>query len=456
MKKFLAIILTLGLAISAIACGSNDKSSSSLESSPTGETTQQEDTEEANLDTQETSNDNSSNEIVFWSLLGGADGELINAMIDEYNALDTGYTVKHYIQDWGEYYNKLSFSVLSGEAPDVAIAHVTRLAQLADQGVIKPLNEAEGSESIDWNDFINDVAQKAEVNGVAYAVPFDFHGFLLYYNTDILTQAGVLASPDEQLEIKSFDEFTGMLEKVSQLEVNTNSNKEDDIFPLALQTDGDVPYKVWYTFYLQCGGTPLLSDDGNELTLDDEASEKAIEALISLYTNGYAGVFNNQWEDFKAEKSAFVISLTSDLYAFNTALSDKMGVSAFPALFNNSKTFADSHSFILPVKESRDAEKEAAVLDFINWMVNSGKWMETGHFPTTETVFDSEEYNALPYVQNYKDAVYNLTYMSGSKNCWLLSPPKTLQNFDLIYSQRDSITPQEAASLIHEGLEADK
>lgn len=82
--------------------------------------------------------------------------------------------------------------------------------------------------------------------------------------------------------------------------------------------------------------------------------------------------------------------------------------------------------------------------------------METGHFPTTQTVFNSEEYNALPLVQNYKDAVYHLTYMSGSKNCWLLSPPKTLQNFDIIYSQRDSISSQDAAALIREGLEADK
>lgn len=373
MKKFLAIILTLGLAISAIACGSNHNSSPSKETSPANEETKQDEAEETAADTQETADSSDSHEIIFWSLLGGADGELINAMIDEYNALDTGYSVKHYIQDWGEYYNKLSFSVLSGEAPDVAIAHVTRLAQLADQGVIKPLNEAACSENIVWDDFINDVAQKAEVNGVAYAVPFDFHGFLLYYNTDLLTQAGVLASPDEQLKINSFDDFMSMLEKVSKLEVNTNSNKEDDIFPLALQTDGDVPYKVWYTFYLQCGGTPLLSDDGSELTLNDEASQKAIEALISLYNKGYAGVFNNQWEDFKAEKSAFVISLTSDLYSFNSALSGKLGVSAFPALFDNNKTFADSHSFILPVKESRSAEKEAAVLDFINWMVNSGK-----------------------------------------------------------------------------------
>lgn len=455
MKKSLATFLAAGLIISLTACGGNSNANTQ-QSQQESSSTQTKEAVPAGEAAENTDTSDDDKEIVFWSMLGGADGDIINEMIEEYNASGTGYTVKHYIQDWGEYYNKLSFSVLSGEAPDVGISHVTRLVQLADQQVIQPLDEIAGTDSIDWDSFINDVGQKASVNGAAYAVPFDFHGFLLYYNTEILTNAGVLQSPDEALTINSFDEFTAILDSVKQSEANTNSNKDDDILPLGLQTDGDVPYKVWYTFYLQNGGTPLLSDDGSELTLDDAASKKAIEALLTLYNKGYAGVFNNQWEDFKAGKSAFVISLTSDLYSFNTALEGKMNVIGFPALFDNSKTFTDSHSFIFPVRENRSPEKEQAIVDFINWMVNSGKWMQTGHFPTTEAVFNSAEYNALPFVGNYKEAVNNLTYMSGSKNCWLLSPPKTLQNFEKIYAERESISAEEAASLIREGLDTDK
>ncbi len=450
MKKMVAILLTLGMTLSLLACGSQNSPSES-EVSVENEAASQDVSEE-----QPVLAENGDNEIVFWSMLGGGDGELIDSMIEEYNALGTGYTVRHYVQDWGEYYNKLTFSVLSGEAPDVGISHVTRLVQLADQGVIKPLDEVAGSEIISWDDFINDVDEKAKVNGTAYAVPFDFHGFLLYYNTDLLVQAGILDSAEEELHIGSFEEFLSCLQKVKELEVNTNDSKDDDVYPLALQTDGDVPYKVWYTFYLQNGGTPLLSEDSSQLTMDDAAAQKGIEALLTLYNEGYAGVFNNQWEDFKAGKAAFIINLTSDLYVFDNALEGNMGVMPMPAFFDNSKSFTDSHSFIIPVKESRSAEKEKAVMDFVNWMINSGKWMETGHFPTTNTVFESEEYNALPYVQNYKDAVNDLTYMSGSKNTWLLSPPKTLQNFELIYADRESITAEDAAALIREGLETDK
>lgn len=454
MKKIITFLLTLGITLPLLACGNQNSSSesdASAENSATPETEIETEAEEQPVQTE-----SGDNEIVFWSMLGGGDGELINSMIEEYNALDTGYTVKHYIQDWGEYYNKLTFSVLSGEAPDVGISHVTRLMQLADQGVIKSLDDVTGSDVISWDDFINDVDEKAKVNGTAYAVPFDFHGFLLYYNTDLLVQAGVLGSAEEELKIGSFEEYLFILQKVKELDVNNNDSKDDDVYPMALQTDGDVPYKVWYTFYLQNGGTPLLSEDGSQLTMDDTAAEKGIEALLTLYNSGYAGVFNNQWEDFKAGKAAFIINLTSDLFAFDSALEGKMGVMPVPAFFDNSKSFTDSHSFIVPVKEGRSAEKEKAVMDFVNWMVNSGKWMKTGHFPTTNTVFESEEYNALPYVQNYKEAVNDLTYMSGSKNTWLLSPPKTLQNFELIYADRENITAKDAAALIREGLETDK
>lgn len=455
MKKALAFILSIGLVFSLTACGGNAKTEQQATENVVSEekTTEDSETEDTSDIAAEANEDN---EIVFWSLLGGGDGELIDSMIEEYNAMNTGYTVKHYVQDWGEYYNKLSFAVLSGEAPDVGISHVTRLMQLADQGVIEPLENVAGADKIDWSNFINEVDKKAQVNGTAYAVPLDLHGFLLYYNTEILTEAGVISSPEEKPEINNFEDFLAALSKVKALEANTNDNKDDDIMPLALQTDGDVPYKVWYTFYLQSGGTPLLSEDGNELTIDDAASEKAIEALLTLYNEGYAGVFNNQWEDFKAGKSAFIINLTSDLLVFNTALEGNMGVMGLPAFFDNNKTFADSHSFIVPVKEKRSPEKEEAIIDFINWMVNSGKWMQTGHLPTTKTVYESEEYNALPFVQDYKDSIDGLTYMSGSKNCWLLSPPKTLQNFEKIYADRESIDPKDATAMIREGLDADK
>ncbi len=454
MKKALKFMLTLGIVFSLTACGSSQQPQESTASSEaSGEEASVQETQ-ASQEIEAVAEEGD-NEIVFWSMLGGGDGELIDAMIEEYNAMDTGYTVKHYIQDWGEYYNKLSFSVLSGEAPDVCISHVTRLMQLADQGVIEPLSEINGAESINWDDFINDVDKNAQVDGVAYAVPFDFHGFLLFYNTRLLTEAGVISSPDEKPEINSFDDLLAALDKVKTLEVNTNDDNNDDVWPLGLQTDGDVPYKVWYTFYLQLGGASLLSDDGNELTIDDEASQEAIEALLTLYNDGYAGVYNNQWEDFKAGRSAFVINLTSDLYAFNTALEGDMGVMSFPQLFDNQKTFADSHSFVFPVQESRTPQKEQAIIDFVDWMVNSGKWMQTGHFPTTKTVFESAEYNALPFVQDYKDSVNNLTYMSGSKKCWLLSPAKTLQNFEQIYADRATITSEDAAALIHEGLATD-
>ena len=447
MKKFMkitvALILILSLGILS-ACGNNQGEVEEPEVSDENDVNQTDDEsgddpEDANVEGEY---------IVFWSLLGGGDGEILESMIEEYNSTNPTFPVRHYVQDWGEYYNGLIFATLAGDAPDVAIAHATRLLQLSDQQVIQPLETIAGYDMIDWDNFVPRAQEKVTVEGVPYAVPFDFHSFLLYFNPEILLEAGVISEGDELPVINDFDDFTGILEQVQQL--------EDDITPLALQTSGDVPYRVWFNFYAQMGGTPLLSDDGNTVTMDDDIAAEAMDALLSLYNNDLAGVVNNQWEDFRAGRSAFIISFTSDVAAFYGALDGNMNVMAMPTFFDENKVFADSHAFAFPVQPGRSPEKEVGIMEFIDWMVNSGRWMETGHLATTQSVLDSPEYNALPFVENYKDSVNHLVFLSGSRNSWIMNPPQTVENVEFIIMNRDSITGEEAARMIREGLEADK
>lgn len=114
MKKSLATFLAAGLIISLTACGGNSNTSTQQSQGEASPSQAQEITpagESAENTAENTGTSDENKEIVFWSMLGGADGDIINEMIEEYNASGAGYTVKHYIQDWGEYYNKLFFPV---------------------------------------------------------------------------------------------------------------------------------------------------------------------------------------------------------------------------------------------------------------------------------------------------------------------------------------------------------
>ena len=112
--------------------------------------------------------------------------------------------------------------------------------------------------------------------GDIYAIPLDTHAEIMYYNTDILEKAGVELNADGQLDISSKDDFFAILDKCKAVMGDGES-------VISLINNGDDPYRVWWATYFQMGGTPLVSDDGTEVTMDKDIAVKAAEFVKSLY-----------------------------------------------------------------------------------------------------------------------------------------------------------------------------
>ena len=65
---------------------------------------------------------------------------------------------------------------------------------------------------------------------------------------------------------------------------------------ISLPNNGDDPYRIWWATYFQMGGTPLVNEDGTEVTMDKDIAVKAAEFVKSLYDDGYiaAGIDDHQ------------------------------------------------------------------------------------------------------------------------------------------------------------------
>lgn len=186
---------------------------------------------------------------------------------------------------------------------------------------------------------------------------------------------------------------------------------------VSLTNNGDDPYRVWWATYFQMGGTPLVNDEGTEVTLDVDIAVEAAEFVKSLYDEGYVaeGIDDHQ-KFFQSGKAAFFMGGTWGTGALEQTEGLNFGAQPWPELFDNDSCWADSHTLILPVNPDRTEEETKAAVEFMVAASREGgtTWAGSGQIPSNKEVLESQEYQDMPYRSSYKSALE--TAVLPSKN----------------------------------------
>lgn len=351
------------------------------------------------------------NKLVFWSLFSGGDGGFMDEIIADYNSKGPSREVQSIMLVWADYYTKLQTAVAAGKGPDIGVSHVSKLPELVDQGVVEPIDSYLEQMGFDMSSvYASNSIDSVTFDGQIYAIPLDTHAEILYYNTDILERAGVALNADGQLDINSWDEFKAIMDQCKAV-------LEDGETTLSMTNAGDDPYRIWWATYFQMGGTPLVNDDGTEVTLDMDIAKKAAETVKSLFEDGYIieGIDDHQ-QLFQSGKAAFATCGTWATGAFEKTENLNFGAQAWPKLFDNDSCWADSHTMILPVNPDRTEEESLAAVEFLVGASGDGGtiWAGSGQIPSNMSVLESDEYLGMPYRSSYKSALQ--TAVLPSKN----------------------------------------
>ncbi len=351
------------------------------------------------------------NKLVFWSLFGGGDAGFMDEIIADYNSKGPSKEVQSIMLVWADYYTKLQTAVAAGKGPDIGVSHVSKLPELVDQGVVEPIDSYLEQMGFDMSSvYASNSIDSVTFDGQIYAIPLDTHAEILYYNTDILERAGVALNADGQLDINSWDEFKAIMDQCKAV-------LEDGETTLSMTNAGDDPYRIWWATYFQMGGTPLVNDDGTEVTLDMDIAKKAAETVKSLFEDGYIieGIDDHQ-QLFQSGKAAFATCGTWATGAFEKTENLNFGAQAWPKLFDNDSCWADSHTMILPVNPDRTEEETLAAVEFLVGASGDGGtiWAGSGQIPSNMSVLESDEYLGMPYRSSYKSALQ--TAVLPSKN----------------------------------------
>lgn len=353
-------------------------------------------------------------DVIFWHLFGGGDGENMATMVAEFQK-SSGISVESTLLSWGNpYYTKLALSASSGRPPDVAIAHLSRLPLIAQAGLLEPVDGAQfTSVGITEDKFTPAAWKKATVEGTTYAVPYDTHPFVLYYNVGMAKKAGLLnASGDNLTPMKGKDDFTSALEAMK--------GATGDFGAVASFTAD--PSTCWRFFMMIYSGLagPIVADQGTRVTIDRAAMEETFAFMQSLtgssklmpatstattattlFSGGRAGfLFDGEWQ----------IPTYRGVKLPNGKPLD-FNVVPFPALLGDEPVaYADSHSLIVP-KAGRSAKRSKDGVAFIKGLLDdSSVWAGGGHIPAWLPVQKSPEFLKQKPQSNYIQAAFNAVY----------------------------------------------
>jgi multiple sugar transport system substrate-binding protein len=378
-----------------------------------------------------TDDSNEQIEVVYWNLLGGPDGEVLLEIIDEYNSLNPDVKIISETQDWGQYYTKLRTAVIGGNAPDLAMSHMTRVLELQDSQVIEPIQVAaeRSGITIDYDDYVSAVIDDSIIEGERYALPFDNLLQVMFYNKRLAMEYGI-ADSDGKLDIGGdFNSFIDTLETVKD-------KLPDDIYPILAGQNSFNPTITWFTFYNQLGGKQFLNDERTKTTFDEDIAIRALEALnrINEFVPPRA---ENIHEMYMNGNSVFFIDGSWGGNAYADALGDDFGVIPFPYLFDVETMWSDSQGFVLPINPNRSNEKTATALEFVKWFgENNWKWAKSGQISATTSSFESEEFKALPVVNQYVSALEkDVVTFPSHKSVWILFAPETAEPIEKMLNE---------------------
>jgi multiple sugar transport system substrate-binding protein len=344
--------------------------------------------------------------VTFWHLFGGGDGERLTGILADIDAEHADSDVRELILPWGNpYYTKLALAAVGGSPPDVAVVHATRLPSFAPAGLLEELTpELLARHGLEAERFLEEPWKSGQSGGRQYAIPLDTHPFVLYYNTDLVEQAGLLDGDGKLPPLDGPDAFLDACEAVK-----SETGKAGVVF----ETRGVTPWRIFLTLYTQLGGGPIIEEGGSRITIDDDLALQALEWMAQPNARGVASPdvdYQGSVAFFGNQSAAFALNGEWEVTTYQ-AMDLPFGMRTVPTIFDRPANQADSHTFVIPRDPDRSPERLDAALAFISRLVRKGlPWAEGGHVPALREVYESEEYRKLSPQSDYAAAVENLVF----------------------------------------------
>ncbi|TJY44535.1 ABC transporter substrate-binding protein [Cohnella pontilimi] len=347
-------------------------------------------------------------EIQFWYGWGGPEGEVMEKIIKKFNDSQDHIVVKGTVE--GDYSKQLT-AITAGNPPDVASNFGNASVPNGENGANTPLDDYMAKSGLTAEQFVPGAIKQQQYNGKTYALPVAMHFSMLFYNKDLLAQAGYDKPPETVQQL--FEYF----DKLSKFD----SNGAIKVLGLGAPT---LPvYDYAYLF-----GGKFVDVDKNEITPQDPGFIQAMKQSAALYkkaggadkvnafkvgdwlsandpffTGKYAMTFGGEWT------GTFIKKFAPNL---------NYGIAPLPYDENHPEmkgaASVDTSTFYIP----KGAKHPDEAWEFINWFMK----------PENIAEFDAGIGNLTPVIAAIDSPLFNdaagfKEFLDASKNPNLQSFP---------------------------------
>lgn len=156
-----------------------------------------------------------------------------------------------------DYFTQMQIRVAGGTAPDCYELNIENFAAYAAKGVLAEIT------GVDTSGFNQTALDAFKVDGKQYGLPGSFSNVVLFYNKDLLDQAGT-DYPDDSW---TWDDVQKAAEKIRAL--------GDNIYGIY----APITFNEFFKVAAQYGGA-LLNSDKTEFTINSPENQKAAEMMV--------------------------------------------------------------------------------------------------------------------------------------------------------------------------------
>ena len=388
--------------------------------------------------------------IQMWHLFTGGDGGIFQQMLSEVQEENPAVGIDPVVLTWGApYYTKLVMASVGGRSPDLAVMHLTRVAGWVPGGVLDPWDlDTLAEHGVTEEMFPPALWDRAVIDGQLWAVPLDFHAFLLFYDRGLADQAGLLG-PDG---LTGVDSPEGFLEAGRAMAEVTGYAGVG----YGYTGDGAQMSRMLWGLYGQTGSVVVLNP-GERAQVDRDALVEVVTYVQSMLDDTVA-IANSDYPsavaNFSTGRVGMCFNGNWELQSFLTAGVD-VDAMPMPTLFGSPATYGDSHVFVLPHQVNVDPDRRDAAYATVAAMLRKSLlWSDGGHIPANREVTESAEYQEkVPqshYARASEEAVFDpQAWFTGSGSDFQARVGEALQGAWL-----DKSSPEAAVDRLVGALDA--
>lgn len=204
-------------------------------------------------------------ELTFWHGYTEADGDVLEGIVDDFNASQEDITITTEVKTWASIDDSLLTALSAGEGPDIVAMPAERLPVYADKGAFQELDDFYASDASNTANLVEGAVSMVEVDGAKYGVPTGFVPLAVYYNTALFEAAGVTEAP------QTWDEWVATSQ---QLTVDENGDGTPEQYGTVLPDHATVANGLWPSLFYGNGGN--IVEDG-QAVIDSPENAATLE-----------------------------------------------------------------------------------------------------------------------------------------------------------------------------------